>query len=257
LKAEKQEHGLGVREWLDAVRFDEKGLVPVVVQDRRTGEVLMLAYADRTALENTLKTREGWFYSRSRGKLWLKGETSGNRLVVREVRSDCDLDAVLYLVDPTGPACHTGARTCFFQSVGGWVDGPGTTGVDENPDGEQVAEGGDSGGTGAAGKRKKFKLYGPFLAEQSILDHLYRVVRSRKRERPAGSYVVSLLEKGPNRILQKIGEEATELVLAGKDGDRREVILEMADLWFHCLVLLGALGVPPGEVLDELRRRRK
>jgi phosphoribosyl-AMP cyclohydrolase / phosphoribosyl-ATP pyrophosphohydrolase len=164
---------------LEAVKFDERGLVPVIMQDASTGEVLTLAYANREALERSAATGEAHFYSRSRGELWHKGATSGNIQRVVEIRLDCDGDAVLYRVEPRGPACHTGARSCFYTPLAG-EEGPGL--------GEMLAR-------------------------------LARTVEERHRERPAGSYTTRLFESGRGRIAQKVGEEAVETVVAALEGE--------------------------------------
>jgi phosphoribosyl-ATP pyrophosphohydrolase/phosphoribosyl-AMP cyclohydrolase len=164
---------------LDAVKFDERGLVPVIMQDASTGEVLTLAYANREALECSAATGEVHFYSRSRGELWHKGATSGNTQRVVEIRLDCDGDAVLYRVEPRGPACHTGARSCFHTPLVGEEE----------------------------------------LGLGEMLGRLARTVEERHRERPAGSYTTRLFESGRGRIAQKVGEEAVETVVAALEGE--------------------------------------
>jgi phosphoribosyl-AMP cyclohydrolase / phosphoribosyl-ATP pyrophosphohydrolase len=196
----------------EGVVFDAGGLVPVVVQDRASGDVLMVAYANAEALARTAETGRAHFWSRSRQALWRKGETSGHELLVREVRADCDRDALLMVADPVGPTCHTGARTCF---------------------GDRTAT--------AAG----------------TLDEIRRVIASRAAERPEGSYTVRLLTKGLDHTLKKIGEEATEVVLAAKGESDERLAEEAADLVFHLLVALAQRGVELDAVLDVLRRRRK
>lgn len=202
---------------LSTVRFDETGLVPVVAQGARDGRVLMLAYADRDALQRTASTGWAHYYSRSRGELWEKGATSGNRQAVKEILLDCDCDAVLYRVIPDGPACHTGEESCFFRTL---------------YKGEDPASPRDWG----------------------ILEELVGVIESRKRGAPEGSYISRLLAD-EELSLRKIPEEATEVLLAALDGGRR-LPAEMADLWFHCLVLLARCECDVGEVLSALRRRR-
>lgn len=208
-------------DWLEVLRFGADGLLPVVAQDARTGEVLMLAYADREAVRRTVAEGRAWFYSRSRRALWRKGDTSGNALAVREIRYDCDADALLYRVEPAGPACHTGERTCFYRA--GWT-APGEAGA--APSG-------------------------------AILAELYDLVLSRKAQAPEDSYVAKLLGRGRDRILQKVGEEAVEVVLAGKNDDDERLVSELADLLFHLTVLLGERGIPWEAVFAELRRRRR
>jgi phosphoribosyl-AMP cyclohydrolase / phosphoribosyl-ATP pyrophosphohydrolase len=195
----------------EGIAFDAAGLVPVVVQERASGDVLMLAFANAEALRATAESGLAHFWSRSRGKLWRKGESSGNVLRVREVRADCDKDALLMVVDPAGPACHTGTRTCFGESS-------------------------------------------PHAA--GVLEALRRVIEDRARTRPEGSYTAKLLAKGLDHALKKVGEEATEVVLAAKGESDERLAEEGADLLFHLLVALHARGVPPDRVLDVLRRRR-
>ena len=202
---------------LAEVRYDANGLVPVVMQDATTNEVLTLAYANREAVEKTLATGEAHFYSRSRGELWHKGETSGNTQRVVEVRLDCDGDALLYRVDPAGPACHTGERTCFFTSLSG---------------------------EGGLAKEE------PHLGR--TLTRLAGTIRERHEEMPEGSYTAKLFGRGAGYIGQKVGEEAVEVVVAALQEDR--VAEETADLLYHLLVLLEERGVPTEEVariLDE------
>lgn len=199
------------------IRFDEAGLVPAIVQDWHTGQVLMLAYMNSEALQKTLDSGETWFYSRSRGQLWHKGETSGHYQQVRRITYDCDGDALLLQVEQRGPACHTGAHACFFRALQ----------EDEKPPGEY------------------------FLAE------LERTISRRKLEKPEGSYVVRLLSAGPDRILKKVAEEAGEVIIASKNGNRQEIVHETADLLFHLLVLLAALDVAFSEVLAELEQRHR
>jgi phosphoribosyl-ATP pyrophosphohydrolase/phosphoribosyl-AMP cyclohydrolase len=209
--------------WWSAVRFGADGLVPVVAQERRSGDVLMLAYADRDALARTLATGQAHYYSRSRQAPWRKGESSGHVQRVVEVRLDCDGDAVLYRVDQTGPACHTGERTCF-----GAVLTPGAP---------APAAGADPGG--------------------HLLSRLAATIASRAGERPAGSYTVKLLDRGVAKIAQKVGEEAVETVVAATAEDDTRLAAESADLLYHLLVLLHARGVPLERVWDELERRER
>lgn len=191
--------------------YDAAGLIPVVVQDRASGDVLMLAYANLEALQRTADSGLAHFWSRSRQALWRKGETSGNALRVREVRADCDRDALLMVVEPAGPACHAGTRTCF----------------------------GDTTPTGAG-----------------MLEELGRVIASRRRQAPEGSYTAKLLAKGLDHTLKKIGEESAEVVIAAKGESGERLAEESADLMFHLLVALEQRGVRPGQVLEVLRRRR-
>ncbi|MEX2583902.1 MAG: bifunctional phosphoribosyl-AMP cyclohydrolase/phosphoribosyl-ATP diphosphatase HisIE [Gemmatimonadota bacterium] len=204
--------------WLDEIRFDERGLVPVVTQEASTGELLMLAYADRQALETTLSSGQAHYWSRSRESLWKKGETSGNVQEVVDVRLDCDGDAVLYRVRQHGPACHTLERSCFHRRVE-----------------EGELRGADAGG--------------------HILTRVERVVAERADSLPDGSYTTYLFREGVDKILKKLGEESTEVVIAAKNGDPSELRAETADLLFHLLVLLRARNLPPEEVWKELEAR--
>ena len=210
------------RTWLSAVNFGPDGLIPAIAQDRRSGDVLMLAWASREALERTLATGDAHYYSRSRQRLWRKGEESGHVQRVNEVRLDCDGDTVLYRVDQAGPACHTGTRTCFSTAV--LPDGGTTPGEDPG------------GGT---------------------LTRLARTIAQRAADRPAGSYTVQLLDAGMARISQKVGEEAVEVVVAGNTEDEGRLASEAADLLYHLLVLLQARGVSLDRVWDELESRAK
>lgn len=207
----------------DALAFDADGLIPAVVQDARTGDVLMVAWMNREALTRTLTTRRAHYWSRSRRALWEKGATSGHRQHVEAVYADCDRDSLLVRVHPEGPACHTGARTCFFARVDR-DGGPGT-----------AAEWAAAGG---------------------ILDALERVIEERKAEPRPGSYVARLLAGGDAAVAKKVGEEAAEVVVAALAEGRERLVAEVADLWFHTLVLLGARDISLREVLGELARRR-
>jgi phosphoribosyl-ATP pyrophosphohydrolase/phosphoribosyl-AMP cyclohydrolase len=204
----------------DDLRWDERGLVPAVVQETETGEVLMVAWMDREALEATRRTGLGHFWSRSRQSLWRKGETSGHAQHVDGIYADCDRDTLLLQVHQDGAACHTGARTCFFTRLAG-------------------AGAPSPGGAGPA-----------------LLEVLERVLESRKVSPPPGSYVASLFAKGEAHICRKIGEEAIEVVTAalGAEGDER-LVSEVADLWFHSMVLLAGRGIPLRRVFAELDRR--
>ena len=204
------------------VKFDDRGLIPAVVQDASTGEVLTLAYMNKEALRRTLAGPDVWFYSRSRAELWHKGETSGNFLRVKEVITDCDADAVLVKVEPTGPACHTGADSCF-----------------ENPlaEPDSIKEVEQSAGPG-------------------VLAELMDVIEQRKRDRPEGSYTTRLFDEGKPRIAQKVAEESAEVVIASLAGSPQETAGEASDLIYHLLVLLSASDVPIDQVWEQLRERR-
>jgi phosphoribosyl-ATP pyrophosphohydrolase/phosphoribosyl-AMP cyclohydrolase len=196
----------------DGLTFDAGGLLPVIAQDRATGDVLMVAWANAEALARTQATGFAHFWSRSRQALWMKGETSGHRLRVHAARADCDRDALLLVVEPEGPACHTGTRTCF----------------------------GDDTGTLAG-----------------VLGEVARVIAARATASPDASYTARLLAGGRDRILKKIGEEATEVVLAAMGDTDERLAEEAADLLFHLSVALHERGVPVARVLEVLERRRK
>lgn len=200
---------------LSTLRFDRDGLIPAVVQDCRTGRVLTLAYMNRESLDITLREGHTCFFSRSRQQLWRKGETSGNTQRVVSVTADCDGDALVVTVEPAGPACHTGADSCFYQEIYGE------------------------------------KAPAPFSTQD-----LYRLLQQRGDERPQGSYTTYLFEKGTDKILKKVGEECTEVIIAAKGGDRAELVYELADLLYHSLVLMVDQGIPLEEVRRELARRQ-
>ena len=206
---------------LERVHWNADGLVPVIVVDERSGDVLTLAYANRDALERTLATHSTWLYSRSRAKLWNKGETSGNTQRVVAVALDCDQDALIYRVIPNGPACHTGAASCFGEVIPLEV---------------------------AAGTPEAARF-------SSALVALAQTIAARKLAAPEGSYTAKLFAGGVDRIGKKIGEEATEVVIASKNADRGELVWETSDLLYHLLVLLAERGVTLDEIGDELARR--
>lgn len=209
---------------VEKIRFDDNGLAPVVAQDVNTGEVLTLAYANREAVEMTLESGEAHYYSRSRAELWHKGATSGNTQRVAEVRLDCDADALLYKVEPHGPACHTGERSCFFTTLAGEQ-----TGVVVG------ADGGESFG--------------------EMIEHLADTISQRHDDMPEESYTAGLLRRGTGRISQKVGEEAVEVVVAALEDDK--LAEETADLMYHLLVLLEDRGVEIEDVARVLRERHR
>jgi phosphoribosyl-AMP cyclohydrolase / phosphoribosyl-ATP pyrophosphohydrolase len=206
---------------LAAVKWDAAGLAPVIIVDARTNAVLTLAYANREALAKTLATHSTWLFSRSRAELWNKGATSGNTQQVVAVAVDCDSDALLYRVIPAGPACHTGAPTCFSEVVP-------LAGAEASPNGAHFAE--------------------AMLALSST-------IADRRENPPEGSYTAQLFDGGIDRIAKKIGEEATEVVIASKNEDRSELVWETSDLLYHLLVLLAERRVTLDEIGDELARR--
>jgi phosphoribosyl-ATP pyrophosphohydrolase/phosphoribosyl-AMP cyclohydrolase len=212
-----------------AIRFDERGLVPCVMQDWRTGEVLTLAYMNEEALRLTRETGEVHFYSRSRREVWHKGQTSGNIQRVRQLRYDCDGDAVVALVEPAGPACHTGERSCFYRDL----EGSAETAPDA---------------PAAAGE--------PTPATHEALATLERTLLRRARERPAGSYTVELLDD-PQAIGAKVREESEEVARAARSESEERVAEEAADVVYHLNVLLLSRGVSMAQVLEMLNGRRR
>jgi phosphoribosyl-AMP cyclohydrolase / phosphoribosyl-ATP pyrophosphohydrolase len=206
-----------------ALRFDAQGLIPAVVQEAGTGEVLMVAWMNRDALERTLATRLAHFWSRSRQALWQKGATSGHRQHVDALYADCDGDTLLVLAHQEGVACHTGSRTCFVTRV----DAPGEPAL------------------------------APAHAGPGILDAVDRTIQSRRAVPREGSYVSGLLGAGDARIARKVGEESAEVIVAALAEDSDRLVAEVADLWFHTLVLLGARGLSARHVFAELGRRHR
>ena len=213
---------------VEGINFDERGLVPCVVQDWRTGEVLSVAYMNEEALDRTRATGEAHFYSRSRRDIWHKGATSGNVQRVRQLRYDCDGDAIVALVDSAGPACHTGQRSCFYRDLDGTAD----PGVDSPP---------------APGE--------PEPATHEALTALERTLVARARERPAGSYTVELLDDPP-KIGSKVREEAEESARAARSESEERLAEEGADLLYHLNVLLLSRRVSMAAVLEMLNGRR-
>ncbi len=201
------------------IKFDEKGLAPAIVQDAVSKEVLTLAYMNEESLRKSIETRETWFYSRSRQELWHKGETSGNTQKIVDIKYDCDQDALLVLVEPAGPACHTGSYSCFNESVLG--------------ESKEVSS-------------DRF----------AILNELEEVIAKREAEMPEGAYTTYLFDKGVDKILKKVGEEASEVIIAAKNRDHEELKWEAADLIYHLLVLLREQKLPLDEVLSVLQKRR-
>lgn len=199
---------------IDELKFDENGLIPAVVVDHSSREVLMLAYMNRESLETSIEKGVTCFFSRSRQKLWIKGETSGNFQHIVDVTADCDRDALRIVVRPDGPACHLGTKSCFSYPL--W----------ENPEDNDFSA-----------------------------DMLYELIKGRKTEKKEGSYTSYLFEKGIDKILKKVGEESTEVIIAAKDNDKKETVYEIADLYYHVMVLMAEQGIAPADVIDELAGR--
>ncbi len=201
---------------IEQLRFDEQGLIPAIVQNYKSGKVLMLGYMNKEAYEKTLQTKKVVFYSRSRSCLWMKGETSGNFLHVIELLSDCDNDAILVKADPVGPTCHTGSESCFFNQA--------------------------------------YRDEGRSL-DHTILFDLFSLIEDRKANPVEGSYTNYLFDKGIDKILKKVGEENAETIIAAKNNSKEEIIYETSDLFYHLLVMLSERGVRPEDILKTLCAR--
>jgi phosphoribosyl-ATP pyrophosphohydrolase/phosphoribosyl-AMP cyclohydrolase len=197
------------------LKYNSDGLIPAIITDAADGAVLMLGYMNAESLGITLEQKKVCFFSRSRQKLWLKGETSGNFLNVVSIKTDCDADTLLITAKPDGPTCHTGARSCFFEDIY------------EDEDAEQAF----------------------------CLDDLMKLIEGRKTDPKEGSYTTYLFQKGIDKILKKVGEECTEVIIAGKGGDRAEAIFEIADLTYHVMVMMTEMGISIDEVRAELASR--
>lgn len=204
---------------IDSLKYDEKGLIPAIIQDYSSKEVLMLGYMNEESLKLTLETKRTWFFSRSRQKLWNKGETSGNFHVVKGAKYDCDQDTLLISVKPMGPTCHTGENSCFYSTL-----------MEDESGNEEVSK---------------------------VFDLLYERILNRKEEPIEGSYTKYLFEKGIDKILKKVGEETSEVIIASKNDDKEEIIYEVSDLIYHLLVLLAERKVSIKEIRGELYKRYK
>lgn len=210
---------------IEEIKFDERGLVPAIVQDANTRQVLTLAYVNAESLKRTIETGETWFWSRSRSSLWHKGETSGHTQRVMDIMVDCDCDALTVLVKPNGPACHTGEQSCFHNLLQ-------EAGMHEHM-ADQESDLGD------------------------VLNDLYALVESRKRDRPEGSYTTYLFDQGLDKILKKVGEESSETIIAAKNDDREILASEASDLLYHLIVLMVERGLTLHQIRDELVSRGK
>ena len=196
----------------EQLKFDANGLIPAIVIDAGSGDILTLAYMNAESLDISLREKKTCFWSRSRQELWRKGETSGNFQHILRITADCDLDALAVYVKKDGPACHLGEDSCFHNDL--------------------------------------------FIEQEPFrVDDLYRMLLSRKAEKPEGSYTTYLFEKGRDKILKKVGEESTEVIIAGKADDKAEAIYELADLAYHALVLMADMGITPAEIRAELAGR--
>lgn len=207
---------------VEELKYDEKGLIPAIVQDAATKEVLTLAYMNKESLEKSLQTGETWFYSRSRQELWHKGATSGNTQQIVEIKYDCDQDALVVCVKPNGPACHNGTNSCFVESV------------------YQNKEAIESN-----------------VSDYQILANLEKIIEERDINRPEDTYTTYLFEKGVDKILKKVGEEAAEVIIAAKNRDVEELKWEASDLIYHLFVLLREQKLPFSDILKVLEARHE
>jgi len=220
-----------LRSKIKDLKFDAQGLIPAIVQDAQTREILTLAYMNEESLRRTIEEGETWFWSRSRSQLWHKGETSGHTQRVRRIVADCDADALTVFVEPHGPACHTGARSCFHNEI---------ESAEENDKDKDA----------------------PMSADEAMnlgaqLEHLYALIESRRRELPEGSYTTYLFKEGLDKILKKVGEEAAETIIAAKNEERERLVSEVSDLIYHLTVLMVERGVTLEMVRAELTKRSK
>lgn len=199
---------------LEELKYDDKGLIPAIVQDAETGKVLTLAYMNKESLQKSIDTKETWFYSRSRQELWNKGETSGNKQQIQKINFDCDADALLVQVKPLGPACHTGEESCFHQ-----------------------------------------ELYQTEVPSHDIIPQVVAKIKERRENPVDGSYTAYLFEKGIDKVLKKVGEETSEVIIGAKNNDKQELTSEIADLTYHTLVLMELLGVTTADIKEELKKR--
>ena len=211
---------------MSMIQFDNRGLVPAIVQEE-INQVLMLAYMNRESIEKTIETGFAWYYSRSRQKLWKKGETSGNVQRIKEISYDCDGDTILLRVKQSGVACHTGTYSCFSGRKLYDADSKSIIPLTEKEE-QPLTE---------------------------VLASLYQVIQNRRLHPVEGSYTNYLFDKGQDKILKKLGEETAETIIASKNNIREDVLYEMGDLWYHCLVLLAYHNMTPEDLLEELKRR--
>jgi len=203
---------------LSKLKYSENGLIPTIIQDVYTNDVLMMAYMNEESLQKTIDTKKTWFYSRSRKKLWNKGETSGNFQEVKSIKYDCDADTLLIKVKPMGPSCHTGKNSCFYTSI-----------LELSDD----------------------------TSNNTILNELYNIIQHRKENPQEGSYTNYLFNSGIDKILKKVGEENAETIIAAKNNSKEELIYETSDLFYHLLVLLVNQGVTLQDIHTELEKRHK
>lgn len=245
-------------QWLDEVKFNAQGLIPAIAQHHQTGRVLMVAWMNRESLKLTAEKKQAVYFSRSRQKMWHKGEESGHFQTVFEIRLDCDADVIVLQIEQHGGiACHTGRESCFYRTLTseGWqvVD-------------PQIKDPNDIYQNNGHGNNSHTQAMSSSTAQAEsveILDYLGKMMIERKQSDPDQSYVAKLYQKGLNKILEKIGEESIESIIAAKDfahehntDHKNDLIYETADLWFHSLVMLGYFNLNPQDILNELARRQ-
>ena len=235
-------------EILSQIKFNKEGLIPVIIQDEKTNQVLMLAYMNRESLEKTLEEERTCFYSRSRRELWFKGDTSGNIQVVKKIILDCDNDTLLVLVEQKGVACHTGSYSCFFKEIKGGIIEEVKL---ESPSSLQKEQAEEQKSPQKEARSETSET------DSEIINELYQVIQDRKLNYQKDSYVCKLLANPEDLLPKKIGEEAAEVIIALKDKEKSAIIFEVADLCFHTLVALGNFNISPQEIFEELKRRRK
>lgn len=215
-------------------KYNEQGLMPAVVQDAETKDILMVAYVNEESLKLSLEKEETVFFSRSRQELWHKGESSGNTQEIKEIYYDCDQDTILFVVVPAGPACHTGERSCFYR---------------------KIAEDKDKKAAEMNQKEIAAQNIEAEFAEERVIDDLYQLILNREEEMPEESYTTYLFEKGIDKILKKIGEESAEVIIAAKNEPQEELVFESSDLVYHMLVLFVEKGITPAQIRRELFKR--
>jgi len=214
----------------DGIKFDDRGLIPVITQDVNTNEVLMMAYMNEEAYKKSIETGKVHYWSRSRNKLWLKGETSGHYQIIKSISMDCDGDTLLIKVEQIGGACHTGHKSCFFREIG-------ENGIKET-------------------EEKVFDEDKAYMESAAVLKEVYDVIVDRTINPKEGSYTNYLFEKGLDKICKKVGEEAAEVIIAAKNKNKDEIRYEVADLFYHIMVLLVERGVKLEDIYRELKSRR-
>lgn len=217
-------------------KYNEQGLMPAIVQDYQTKDVLMVAYVNEESLNLSLEKGETVFYTRSRQELWHKGETSGNTQEIKEIYYDCDQDTILFMVDPAGPACHTGKNSCFYRKIAEETEAKAAKMMEMQQEAQNI--------------ETDFET-------KNVVDFLYDLILRRREEMPEDSYTTYLFEEGIDKILKKVGEESAEVIIASKNDPDQELVYETADLVYHMLVLLAARGIEPDQIREELKKRHK